>query len=214
MNKPERFALCGGTFDPIHRGHIEPVMSVFEGAGWSRAYFIPALQQPFKTVRAITSAYHRFAMTVLATEEDPRIEVTPMELERGNVSYTVDTIEAFRESHSVAILDWVIGDDNLKDLGAWRSIDRIFQLANFAVLKRAGSFSLTPELRARVRPLEQRPRNGAILFLDNSPVQGSATEIRGRLAGGQDVSALVHPRVEEYIRRHRLYQATVAVQTR
>ena len=206
MNKPERFALCGGTYDPIHRGHVEPVMRVFEPTGWSRVFFIPAFQQPFKADRLMASPYHRFAMAVLATEDDPRIEVTPIELERGRVTYTVETLEAFRESYPGAILDWVIGDDNLEELGAWRSIERILQLANFAVLKRTGKSSLSPELRTRVRPLAEHPASGAILFLDNPIVPVSATDIRRRLAAGQDVSALVHPSVDAHIRRHRLYQ--------
>lgn len=210
----ERFALCGGTYDPIHRGHVDPVMSVYEKAGWSRVFFIPAFTQPFKAGRRLTSGYHRFAMTVLAIEDDSRMEANPIELERADISYTVDTIEAFRETWPDAVLDWVIGDDNLAELPKWRSLSRIFELANFAVLKRSGSENLTPELQARVRKLEEKPRNGAVVFLPNQVVPISATDLRSRLSAGGEVSGLVHPRVEQYIRRHRLYRATVPIQTR
>lgn len=214
MNSMTRLALCGGTYDPIHRGHVVPVMSAFQQAAWSRVFFIPAFAQPFKAGRSVTSPYHRYAMTVLATEGDARAETSPLELERGEVSYTVDTIEAFRDAYPDAVLDWVIGDDNLAELPKWRSLSRIFELANFAVLKRTGSFSLTPELQARVRPAEEKPLRGAIVFLQNEIVPISSTDLRSRLAEGRDVSGLVHPQVEEYIRRHRLYRSSVPIPAR
>jgi len=211
MSAPERLALCGGTFDPIHRGHVEPLMSVYERAGWSRVILIPAHIQPFKADRESASAFHRFAMAVLATEEDSRIEVTPMELERGEISYTVDTLEAFRHLYPEATLDWIIGDDNLASLESWRSVERIVQLANFAVLNRTGSPTVSAALAARVRPLAEQPRNGAIILLNNVQVPISATEIRAKVRRGESIAGLVHPRVERYIQRHGLYQSLMEV---
>ena len=217
MSNSERIAICGGTFDPIHRGHVEPVMSVFQQAGWSRVIFVPAHQQPFKTDRAITSPFHRFAMVVLATEENERLEVDPIELERGAVSYTVDTLELLRARYKDAILDWIIGDDNLNELPGWKNLGRIFDLANFAVLHRSGSRSLSPALATRVLPMADRPQKGGIFFLNNPVIPISATEIRRKLANGEDVRGLIHPRVERYLKRHHLYQVTAkgeTVQTR
>jgi nicotinate-nucleotide adenylyltransferase len=209
MSDPERIAICGGTFDPIHRGHVEPVMSVFQQAGWLRVIFIPAYQQPFKTDRSITSAFHRFAMVVLATQENERLEVDPIELERGAVSYTVDTLEQLHARYRNAIFDWIIGDDNLNELAGWKNLQRIFDLANFAVLHRSGNRSLSPALATRVLSVADHPRKGAIIFLNNPVVPISATEIRRKLANGEDVRGLLHPSVELYLRRHHLYQATV-----
>lgn len=209
MTEAARYALCGGTFDPIHRGHVEPVMSVFPAAGWSRVFFIPALAQPFKADRETVSPFHRFAMAVLATEEDERTEVLPLDLERRQVTYTVDTLESLRSRYRDAAFDWVIGDDNLKTLTEWRNIDRIFQLANFVVLNRSGLSSVPPPMIARVRPLADRPQSGAIMFLNNPQVPISSTDVRTRIRGGADVSGLVHPRVERHIRRYRLYASAL-----
>lgn len=211
MSQSRRVVLCGGTFDPIHRGHVEPLMSVYERAGWSGVLLIPAHIQPFKTGQESASAFHRFAMAVLATEDDERIEVTPLELERGEVSYTVDTLERIRQLDPEAVLDWVIGDDNLASLESWRSLERIFQLANFVVLNRGGPTTLPPALTTRVRSLGEKPRSGAILFAKNVSVPISATDIRNKLRQGESISGLVHPRVERYIRRHGLYQSVMEV---
>jgi nicotinate-nucleotide adenylyltransferase len=209
MTEAARYGLCGGTFDPIHRGHVEPVMSVFQAAGWARVFFIPALSQPFKTDREAVSPFHRFAMAVLATEDDERTEVLPVDLERRQITYTVDTLETLRSRYRDAAFDWVIGDDNLKTLEEWRNIDRIFQLANFVVLNRSGLTSVPPPLIARVRPLTDRPHSGAIMFLNNPQVPISSTDVRTRLRAGADISGLVHPRVERYIHRYRLYAPVI-----
>lgn len=211
MSASPRLALCGGTFDPIHRGHLEPLMSVYERFGWSRVLFIPAYIQPFKTGQESASGFHRFAMAVLATDEDERIEVTPLELDRGEVSYTVDTLEQIRQLESDAVLDWIIGEDHLGSLESWHALERIFQLANFVVLNRGGSTTLPPALTTRVSPLSEKPRSGAILFAKNISVPISATDIRGKLHRGESIRGLVHPRVERYIRRHNLYQSVMEV---
>src|SRR5205085_9905033 len=101
-----------------------------------RVIYVPAWRQPFKLGQSTASGYHRFAMAVLATEGDDALAVSPMELERGDVSYTVDTLEALRREHPDASLDWIIGEDNVPHLAKWKNIERIFELANFVVLTR------------------------------------------------------------------------------
>ncbi|HEX6179029.1 MAG TPA: nicotinate (nicotinamide) nucleotide adenylyltransferase, partial [Thermoanaerobaculia bacterium] len=131
-----KIGICGGTFDPFHRGHLEPVLAVRGTMQWDRLLYVPAFRQPFKADRDSASGYHRFAMTVLGTEDRDGVFVTPLELERGAISYTVDTLEALRAEHPEATLDWIIGDDNVAGLPKWKNLDRIFELANFAVLAR------------------------------------------------------------------------------
>src|SRR5437763_17189192 len=131
-----RIAICGGTFDPFHRGHLEPVLAVRAWMQWDRVIYVPAWRQPFKLDRSTASGYHRFAMAVLATENHDPLAVSTMELERGEVSYTVDTLEALRREHPDASLDWIIGEDNVPHLAKWKNIERIFELANFVVLTR------------------------------------------------------------------------------
>jgi nicotinate-nucleotide adenylyltransferase len=173
---------------------------------WERVYYIPAYRQPFKTDREHASGYHRFAMAAMATIEREAMFVLPLELERGAVSYTVDTLEELRATHADDTLDWIIGDDNLAQLLQWKSIERILELANFAVLTRSGGQAIPPVLRPRVTDPAQRPRCGAIVFTENPTVPISSTEIRKRVQSGRPIDDLVDARVSRYIHHYGLYR--------
>ncbi len=198
--------ICGGTFDPFHRGHLEPILNARGTMQWERVYYIPAYRQPFKTDREHASGYHRFAMAAMATIEREAMFVLPLELERGAVSYTVDTLEELRATHADDTLDWIIGDDNLAQLLQWKSIERILELANFAVLTRSGGQAIPPVLRPRVTDPAQRPRCGAIVFTENPTVPISSTEIRKRVQSGRPIDDLVDARVSRYIHHYGLYR--------
>ena len=205
MPPSERVAIYGGTFDPIHRGHIEALDAVFDAMRWSRVILMPARTQPFKTGVQSSSPFDRYAMAVLATQDDPRFEVSKLELEREGVSYSVDTLESLRAFRAGTTFEWVIGDDNLAMLPKWRSLDRILELANFVVLERTGTRVLTPELEARVTTPESRGAAGAIVFAGNPRIEVSATDIRRRVATGEHFEDFVDRSVAEYISRNRLY---------
>jgi nicotinate-nucleotide adenylyltransferase len=205
MPPSERIAIYGGTFDPIHRGHVEALDSVYDRMSWSRVVLMPARMQPFKVGVRSSSPFDRHAMAVLATHDDPRFEVSKLELERDAISYTVDTLESLRASLPDCSLEWVIGDDNLALLPEWKSLDRIFELANFVVLARDGSRALPAGLESRVATPENRGRAGAIVFADNPRIEVSATDIRRRVATGEHFEDFVDRRVAEYISRNRLY---------
>ena len=143
-----RIGICGGTFDPFHRGHLDPILAVREELQWDRVLYIPAFVQPFKQDRETASPFHRFAMTALALADHDNLYADPRELERGAVSYTVDTLQELRDEHPDDTLDWIIGDDNLAKLGEWKSLDTIFTLANFTVLTRGGQ-AILPVLERR-----------------------------------------------------------------
>jgi nicotinate-nucleotide adenylyltransferase len=198
--------ICGGTFDPFHRGHLDPVLAVRGTMQWDRVIYIPAFVQPFKTERETASGYHRFAMTVLATEEHEALVVSPVELERGAISYTVDTLQQLRNEHPDATLDWVIGDDNLEKLDQWKSIETIVQLANFTVLARnAVAPPVNIEGLAPAAPRD-RPKHGAIVFAANTTVPVSSTEVRRRARAGEPIDELVGERVSRYIHHYDLYR--------
>jgi nicotinate-nucleotide adenylyltransferase len=203
-----KIGICGGTFDPFHRGHLEPVLAARGLLGWDRLFYIPAYRQPFKTGQQTTSAYHRFTMAVLATESVEEIFVSPQELERGEISFSVDTLELLRTQNPDATLDWIIGDDNLALLGDWKRIERIFELANFAVLTRAGeTFAPVPAaFAARVTTPARRGKCGHIVFAQNATVEVSSTEIRRRIRAGEPIGGLVDPRVSHYIEHNHLYR--------
>ena len=197
--------ICGGTFDPFHRGHLDPILSAREAMAWDQVFYIPAYRQPFKSDREHASEHHRFAMAAVATLERDEMLVIPLELERGAISYTVDTLEELRAKYADDTIDWIIGDDNLAKLLAWKSIDRIFDLANFCVLTRGGQ-AIPPGLSVRVRKPHERPRSGAIVFADNPTVPVSSTEIRSRVSRGESIEHLVDPRVSRYIHHYGLYR--------
>lgn len=200
-----RIAICGGSFDPFHRGHLDPILSACVPMQWEQVLYVPAFVQPFKQERRTASPWHRFTMAAMATLGDARLSVSSIELERGTVSYTVDTLEALREQHPDDTLDWVIGDDNLAQLLEWRSIARIFELANFAVLTRGGG-TVPPSLVDRVRARGDRPSHGAIVFVENGTVPVSSTEIRRKVSAGESIDALVPPVVSRYIDHYGLYR--------
>lgn len=206
----ERVAICGGTFDPFHRGHLEPILQIGPAFGWERVIYLPARVQPFKTTVPISPAFHRFAMTALATQDLDEIEVSPIELERDGISFTVDTLETLRREHPSTSFDWIIGDDNLEQLPEWKSIERVFQLANFVVLSR-GKGIVPTRLLDRVRDTRDRTISGSIHLVANELVPVSSTDIRNRVRGGESISHLVDPRVERYIHKHRLYRSEVTV---
>lgn len=204
-----RIALCGGTFDPVHRGHVDAPRSVAQALGWSSIIYIPARRQPFKLGVNTSSPYHRHAMLVLATESEEMADISLFELERDTVSYTVDTLEHFRSLYPDAILDWVVGDDNLAKLGEWRSLDRIFELANFVVLARDPAARLHPSMESRRAAAGDSRSAGAIVFAPNTALPLSSTDIRAKAARGEMIDQLVHPRVAHYIHKHRLYSTGV-----
>jgi nicotinate-nucleotide adenylyltransferase len=199
--------ICGGTFDPFHRGHLDPILAIRKSMEWDRVLFIPAFIQPFKQDRQTASAPHRFAMAVLGTEDHDELYVDPRELERGAVSYTVDTLRELRREYADATLDWVIGDDNLEKLHEWKEIDTIFELANFTVLTRTIQ---SPKSKIQnaccVSDPSIRPKSGAVVYAENELVPVSSTEIRKRAHAGEPIEELVGARVSRYIQHYGLYR--------
>jgi nicotinate-nucleotide adenylyltransferase len=202
-----KIGICGGTFDPFHRGHLDPILAVRGHLQWDALYYVPAYVQPFKTAQETVSPYHRFAMAVLATEAHEEMYVTPRELERGEVSYTVDTLRELRAAHPQATLDWIIGDDNLARLLEWKSIDTIFELANFVVLVREHRDDLPGSLQPRhLADARSRSTHGSIVFAENRAVPVSSTEIRKRVRAGAPIDDLVPAPVSRYIHHNGLYR--------
>jgi nicotinate-nucleotide adenylyltransferase len=187
-----RIAICGGTFDPFHRGHLDPVLAVRGTMQWDRVIYVPAWQQPFKADRATTSGYHRFAMAALATRHDHGLYVSPIELERGGVSYSVETMEQLRAMYPEAAFDWIIGEDNLAQLPEWKNPQRLFALVRFVVLARSGGGQPPPGVR--------------VVYAENEIVPISATDIRKRVRAGEPIDGFVDPLVSRYIHHYRLYQ--------
>jgi nicotinate-nucleotide adenylyltransferase len=200
-----KIGICGGTYDPFHRGHLEPVLAARETMEWDRVIYIPAFMQPFKTDRTLAPAYHRFAMVAAATLDHDFAFASSMELERGRVSYTVETLEELRAQYPDDTLDWIIGDDNFEKLHEWKSVARILELANFAVLVR-DHHEPPPQFKSRVCEAQKRPAYGAIAFAANPTIEISSTIVREKLREGEPVDGLVPPPVWRYIQHYGLYR--------
>lgn len=200
-----RVGLYGGTFDPPHRAHRTVVEACRAQLGLERIVVLPAGTHPLKAAPARASGRDRAALCRIAFAGLAGVEVDEREIERAEVSYTVDTLRAFRrELGPDAELYFLIGSDNLGDLPRWRQHHELLRLAEFVVVPRAGhpvppddfaSLDLTPAERTRL----------LAHVLEVTPSAVSSTEIRRRLAAGEDVDAWLQPEVAHEIRRRHLY---------
>jgi nicotinate-nucleotide adenylyltransferase len=198
-----RLGVLGGTFDPVHRGHLALAVAARAELGLDRVLFVPAGQQWRKGDRSIASGERRLAMLRLALEGEGAFEVVTLELEREGPSYTADTLEALGRQRPNEELFFILGEDALVDLPNWVRPGRIQELATLVVARRAGADPNDVEEAARRVPgLLER-----VVWLKMLPVEVSATEVRERVRRGLWIGDLVPPGVEAYIREHGLYRA-------
>ena len=197
-----RLGLLGGTFDPVHRGHLTLARAGRDELGLDEVLFLPAGQPWRKAGRMIASNEHRLAMLERALEGEAGFQVSRLELERPGPSYTADTLEALRDDRPEDELFSLLGEDALIDLPNWARPQRILELARLAVARRADS---SPEALEEV---ERRlpGLGGRVIWLKMPAVAVSATEIRERVRGGQPIGGLVPATVQEYIRKQGLYR--------
>ena len=188
-----RVALLGGTFDPPHLGHWLAAVDAFEALRLDRLVFVPAARQPLKQDRRTAPPADRLAMVRAMVGDDPRFEVDPIELERPGLSYTVDTLEAYRARPGVTELFFVLGADALASFDRWRAPERVRQLATLVVLRRdADVVDLPADVDATV--------------LRSRRVDVSSTEIRARVRAGLSIRGFVPAAVEAYLTTSGLYR--------
>ena len=192
-----RRGILGGTFNPPHIAHLIVAQEVQEAMDLDEVVLIPTSLHAFKG-EAIATPRHRAAMTELAVAGDPRLAVNRIEIERGGVSYTVDTLRALRERQPETDWTLILGRDNLEELAQWREADALPDLASVVVTTRAG-------LAAPGR----LPFGGRCTLVDVPSLEVSSTAIRERVARGRSIRYWVPPAVEAYIREHDLYREAV-----
>ncbi len=189
----QRIGLFGGSFNPIHLGHLLAAQAAREEIELSRVFFIPAAQSPFKPGAELASANDRLRLLRLALAGQTWCEIDEQEIRRGGVSYTVDTVHTYAAQFPEALLFYLIGADHVPLLPKWRGAHELAQLVEFVAVSRPGeTLSSFPE------PFRGRPLRGF-------PLGVSASQIRDRVRAGLPIDWLVPAAVAETIRNNRLY---------
>ena len=195
-----RIALYGGTFDPVHIGHLEIARRVSRVFEIDKVVFIPAQVAPHKVGRPVTEPIHRYAMLALATQADPRLVVSTFELDAPDRRYTVDTVEHFqRELGDSNELFFIMGADSWSEITTWRDWERLLTMINHIVVTRPGFESS----KSHVGELGER-----VVFTDAVTLDISATNIRRMASEGryEDLAGLLPGPVLEYIRKYQIYR--------
>lgn len=194
--RPVKIGFLGGSFDPVHFGHLLAAQDAFEQHQLDRLVLVPAAQAPLKNNEAVSSIEDRLGMLRAAVEWDKRFEISDFELRRGGVSYTVDSARHFRALHPHDQLFWIIGGDQLPKLHLWRDIEELARLVEFIFLERPGyPVKATPVIPG----LRLHRCDGHLLAI-------SSTELRDRTRRGLSLDYFVPHKAIVYIKEHGLYR--------
>jgi nicotinate-nucleotide adenylyltransferase len=198
-----KLGLFGGSFDPIHRGHVEPVRAARQALGLARVLYLPTAQPPHKRQRTMAPPFARYAMVEMALLDEEGLFVSPYELTLDRPAYTVETLEHFRRAEPDCELHLLIGADSFADLHHWVRWREIPGLARLVVLARPGweleETALAPELK-------ELTRSDRVVFVQQPPVDVSATRLRELFARGEQPPAgWVHEAVVRYVQKYALY---------
>jgi len=224
MSSQRRIALYGGTFDPVHTGHLAVAHGLSKLFALDEVFFIPAYVAPHKREVNVTRALHRYAMLALATQSDARFRISTVELDAPERPYTFETLSRMQASLGLENqLYFIMGADSWMEIATWREWERVLELANHIVVARPGyqlgAEHVTPAIRERIIDLrEKEPEQAAreideggsqkIYVTDAVNMDVSATAIRQAVREGLDAvwSKLVEPQVTDYIRKYGLYK--------
>lgn len=185
--RPPRTGVFGGSFDPVHNGHLAIALAAVESVPLDGVVFVLARRSPLKDARPVASEADRIAMLKVATLDEPRFRVSAVELDRPAPSYTVDTLESLAGKEGRLFL--ILGADAARELPRWRKPERVRELATLVVARRPGSDYDDP----------------AAILLDTPLMDISARELRARAARGRSLRYLVPDAVWRYIEEHHLY---------
>jgi len=218
-----RIAVYGGTFDPVHNGHLQVAEAILKAFAMDRLLFVPAFVPPHKRGRQISSPFNRMAMLALATAEQPEMLVSTIELEAPQRPYTIDTLGRLQQEYPDARLFFVMGADSFVDITTWREHRRLLTEYDIIIATRPGFDSggnvetlinhLAPELRSRCVdlfgsriPSEKDFASPQVYLTDYVAVDVSATSIREQIEKGGPIGDLVPPAVVSFIEKYQLYR--------
>jgi nicotinate-nucleotide adenylyltransferase len=222
MKASHRMAVYGGTFDPVHNGHMEVARRILKLFELDEILFTPAYVAPHKLKTIVSSAFHRYAMLALATQDDEQLRISTAELETPELPYTVETIARLKtELGEATRLFFIMGADSWSEITSWRDWQRLLSLCNYIVVTRPGyelSADRIPaggERIADTRGLEQKElaallseEEARVFITDAAMVDVSATEVRAAAGAGdaERLRKLVPLRVADYIEKYHLYE--------
>ncbi|HTL23550.1 MAG TPA: nicotinate-nucleotide adenylyltransferase [Mycobacteriales bacterium] len=192
-----RIGVMGGTFDPVHHGHLSAANEVRHRYALDEVVFVPTGQPWQKTDRVVSAAEDRYLMTVIATASNPSFSVSRLEIDRAGPTYTVETLRELRAQHADAELFFITGADALAQILTWRDADELFALAHFVGVNRPGYDAVA---------LDGFPE-GAVTQLEVPALAISSSDLRARVAAGLPVHYLVPDGVVQYIRKRNLYRS-------
>lgn len=196
MRNKKKLGVLGGTFDPIHMGHLVLAEQVREKFQLERVIFIPSASPPHKTEQKLSSAKDRFEMTNLALEGNPFFFVSDIELKREGLSYTVETLRKLKELYKDSEIYFLTGSDVLNEITTWKDPEEIYKLAKIVIGIRPGFDKFDPE--------DHFAKKSIIVNITGIDI--SSTQIREKVRKGESIKYLVPSKVEEYIRKRNLYK--------
>ncbi|PPG55572.1 nicotinic acid mononucleotide adenylyltransferase [Rathayibacter sp. AY2B7] len=190
-----RVGVMGGTFDPIHHGHLVAASEVAQSFDLDEVVFVPTGQPWHK--KTVTSAEHRYLMTVIATASNPRFTVSRVDVDRIGTTYTIDTLRDIHAAHPDAELFFITGADAVAQILSWKDYDELWELAHFVAVSRPGHVLNVSGLPAQ-----------DVSLLEIPALAISSTDCRSRVNRGHPVWYLVPDGVVQYISKHHLYRST------
>lgn len=197
----KRVGIFGGTFDPIHMGHLIVAETIMDEFHLDKVVFIPAAVPPHKLDKQISPAKHRYMMTMLATCSNPRFQVSDMEMHRQGPSYSRDTLAQLLEEHGRDTeFYFIVGADSVENLHTWNRIDELLTMCHFIGASRPGCMPDMEKIAQRFGPLSEK-----IHCLETPELEISSTEIRHRVGQKRTIRYIVPETVEQYIYKEKLY---------
>ena len=190
-----RLGVLGGTFDPVHHGHLVAASEVASVFGLDEVVFVPTGHPWQKSHRAVSPAEHRYLMTVIATASNPRFTVSRVDIDRDGPTYTIDTLRELRQQRGGAELYFITGADALEQIIGWKNSDDLFSLAHFVGVTRPGH-----RLSGAGLPADR------VSLMEVPAMAISSTDCRDRVAKGEPVWYLVPDGVVQYIAKYNLYR--------